>query len=432
MKTVNIGLIGFGTVGCGVHKLLEKNNNLIKRRTGIDVRLKSICDLRIQEIKCQINNVNLTERWLDIIEDDEIDTVVELIGGLEPAKTIIIESLNKNKNIVTANKMLLALEGDEIFKKASTSSSQLGFEASVGGGIPCILSLKNGLIGNRINSIIGILNGTTNYILTRMEEDGLPFNEAVIDAQDKGFAEADPTFDIEGFDAGHKIDILSMLAYNRKIDYNFILIEGITKINEIDIIYAREMGYVIKLLGISKLIGDEVDIRVHPTMLSIKHPLSSVRDEFNAIMFISDMTGPVILYGKGAGSHPTASAVMSDIVQIASKESISENLYAISPDVKYLSPDKRISRYYLRFNTEDRPGILSKISGVLAKYNISIASVIQKAINKCYVPIVLITHKADEDSVMNAVKDINRFNFIDGSVTLIRIEDSYSFGESYE
>ncbi|MDY6935787.1 MAG: homoserine dehydrogenase [Spirochaetota bacterium] len=433
MKIVNVGLIGFGTIGSGVYQLLESNRYLLSKRSGIDVRLKAICDLRKEEIRRDVKDIQITDDWKDIISNKEIDTVVELIGGIEPAKSIILESLKNNKNVVTANKKLLAEDGNEIFDIAGKCGCQLGFEASVGGGIPCIISLKNGLVANRVMGIMGILNGTCNYILSRMEDDGLPFDAALKDAQRMGFAEADPTFDIEGFDSGHKIAILSMLAYNKRIDYNSISIEGITKIKEIDIAYAKEMGYVIRLLGLSRLeAGDEVDIRVHPTMLPFKHPLASVRSEYNAVMFIGDMTGPVSLYGKGAGGLPTASAVVSDIIQIAQGGIGSAAAINISKDLKYLSFQKRVSRYYMRLNTLDRPGILSKISGVLARNNISIASVIQKAIDTRYVPLVIMTHKAPEEGIMLSVKEINDFDFIDGSVTLIRVEDSFSVGDSDE
>lgn len=423
-KRIDLGLIGFGTVGSGVYELLKRNNELVRERSGIDLRVKVICDLRKEEIKKEVGDVEVTDDWKRIVDDGSIDSVIELIGGIEPAKSIILKSLNSGKNVITANKKLLAEEGAEIFELANRVNAKLGFEASVGGGIPCILSLKSGLIANRVKTVMGILNGTTNYILTKMEDEGVSFESALRDAQQKGFAEADPSFDIEGFDAAHKISILSMLAFNKKIDYNSISIEGITGINELDIKYAREMGYIIKLLGISKHISGSIDIRVHPTMLPLKHPLASVRNELNAVMFESDMTGSVILYGKGAGSHPTASAVVSDVVHIAQKKDVKERAIVISGDAGYILPDKRISRYYMRLHTEDRAGILSKISGALGKNNISIASVIQKEINEPYVPLVIMTHEAVEDGVLQSVKEINDFDFIDGTVTLIRVEDS--------
>jgi homoserine dehydrogenase len=263
-----------------------------------------------------------------------------------------------------------------------------------------------------------------------MQEDGMSFDAALKIAQQKGFAEADPTFDVEGFDAGHKISILSSIAYNKKINYRSVTIEGITKISDQDINYAKEMGYVIKLLGISKLVGEEVDIRVHPTMIHQRHPLASVINEFNAIMIISDMTGPIMLQGRGAGGHPTASAVVSDIVQIAQMGKLPENFAVEMEEAVYLPPANRLSRYYIRMQTEDRPGILSKISGVLGKNNISIASVIQKQGKSEYVPLVIMTHKVFEDEMFSAVDELNNYDFINGKISIIRVVDYFNIGES--
>ncbi len=432
MTQVNIGLIGFGIIGSGVYDLLKKNKGLIKERTGIDLNIKTVCDIRIDEIKSSVPDVKVTDNWEGVVSDNEIDTVIELIGGIEPAKSIVIEALKQGKNVVTANKKLLAEEGDEIFELASSGDNCLLFEAAVAGGIPCIQTLREGLVGNKLESVMGILNGTTNYILTNMEDKGLPFDDVLKDAQDKGFAEADPTFDIEGYDAGHKIAILSRLAFGNKVDYKKISIEGITRISKIDINYAKEMGLVIKLLGISKIIDGEIDIRVHPTMLPNTHPLASVRNEFNAVMFTGDMTGPVTLFGKGAGSLPTASAVVSDVIQIAQKIPRFLNYKTASDTTKYISQESRKSMYYLRFSSEDRPGILSKVSGVLADHNISIASVIQKAKHAKHVPLVITTHKANEKGMLDSIDILNNFDFIDGKVTMIRVEDSDNDGESNE
>ncbi|HPJ38812.1 MAG TPA: homoserine dehydrogenase [Spirochaetota bacterium] len=428
---VNIGLVGFGTVGNGVYQLLRENHDIILQKTGIDLRLKTICDIRADEIRDSITGVTVTSDWKDITGDREIDIVIELIGGIEPAKSILLEALNCGKNIVTANKKLLAEEGTEIFETAQRLRGKIGFEAAVGGGIPCIQALKSGLVGNRIESINGILNGTTNYILTMMEECDLSFSEALKDAQEKGFAEADPTFDVEGYDAAHKIAIISMLAFNRKIDYDRIGKEGITGISSVDISYAQEMGYVIKLLGISKLVDDEIDIRVHPTMIHGTHPLAAVRNEFNAIMYIGDMTGPVTLTGKGAGSRPTASAVVSDIVQIIQSIQNIEGYPVITETAKYLPADKRLSRYYLRVHTLDVPGILSKISGVLGDYKISIASVIQQEMDSDYVPLIIMTYEAYEHDILAALDEIKAFDFVE-KVIFIRVEDSIDLGDKHE
>lgn len=422
-KLHNVGIIGFGTIGSGVYELLNRNTEIISQRTGLDIKIKTICDLDIKKLPGKNKGIKITRDWRDVVSDDEIETVVEVIGGIEPAKTIIMEAMKKGKKVVTANKKLLAEQGGDIFALQYENNAMLGFEASVGGGIPCILSLRNGLVGNRILSVMGILNGTTNYILTRMRDDGLSIKEALSEAQRFGFAEADPSFDIEGFDAGDKIAILSMLAYNKKIDYNAISIEGISKISELDIRYAKEMGYSIKLLGISKIIDGVLDIRIHPTMLSRLHPLALVRNEFNAIMFETDMAGPVLLHGKGAGSLPTASAIISDIVQIAQKAPAGENNVTPFEEADYMLPENRLSRYYMRLHTQDGPGILSKISGMLGSNNISIASVMQKESNTTHVPLIIMTHKVTEANMLKAVKEINKFEFINGKVILIRVED---------
>jgi homoserine dehydrogenase len=423
MVKINIGLIGFGTVGSGVYSLLKKNNFLIKERSGIDINIKCICDIRANEIKSKIKNTNITKNWKEITNDPEIDTIIELIGGLEPAKSIVMEALRKGKNVVTANKKLLAEEGDAIFELQKKSTASLYFEASVCGGIPCIQALRDGMVGNRVNLIMGILNGTTNFILTRMEDEGLSFKEALKDAQQKGFAEADPTFDIEGYDAGHKLAVVSRIAFNKKVNFKSIPIEGITRITIDDITYARDMGFAIKLLGTSRMAGDKMEISVAPAMLPLKHPLASVHNEFNAIMFSGDMTGPIILYGKGAGSLPTASAVVSDVVQIAQKKNIPGSAVKSAGPVKLLDSKDKMHRYYMRLSTLDSPGILSKVSGVLAENNISIASVMQKAENSKYVPVIIMTHKCSEKGIFQSVKKINSFAFMERGITFIRIEE---------
>ena len=378
MKRINVGLIGFGTVGSGLYRLLERNGEVISRRTGISVAITSICDLRKDHVKRHAPGTEVTDDWKAVVDDGGIDIVAELIGGIDPARSIITRALERGKSVVTANKKLLAEEGAGIFTALRSGTGRLGFEAAVGGGIPCVMALRHGLVGNRVRSIMGILNGTTNYILTKMQESGMPFPEALGVAQERGFAEADPTFDIEGYDAGHKIALLGMIAFNREIRYGDIQIEGITGIGKSDIEYARDMGYVIKLLGIAKGIDGKINIRVHPTMIPFDHHLASVRDEYNSIMFDCDMTGPVVLSGKGAGSEPTASAVLSDIVQMAVQGGAYAPPLVLDGPAALIEPGKRISRYYIRMQTDDRPNILAQVAGVLGRNEISIASVIQK------------------------------------------------------
>ncbi|MBN2158090.1 MAG: homoserine dehydrogenase [Spirochaetes bacterium] len=429
MKKINIGLIGFGTVGSGLYRLIETNADIIERRSGIRVAVKTICDLRTDLVKKNSSGTAVTADWKEIVNDGGIDIVAELIGGSEPAKSIILEALKSGKGVVTANKKLLAEDGTEIFRLASSGGGRLGLEASVGGGIPCIMALRHGLAGNRALSIMGILNGTTNYILTRMQEQGMPFVEALSDAQAKGFAEADPTFDIEGFDAGHKITLLAMIAFNRSIRFRDVPIEGISHISSTDIDYARDMGYVIKLLGIAKETDGVIDIRVHPTMIPEEHHLASVRNEYNSIMFDCDMTGPVILTGRGAGALPTASAVLADILQISLQGEAYQPTLVTSGAADLIEPGRRMSRYYIRMQTDDRPGILSKIAGVLGKHDISIASVIQKEIHPEHVPLIFMTHAAREEGMLKAIREIKHFDFVHGDVMLIRVEDSLSAGE---
>ena len=424
-RNVKIGLIGFGTVGSGVYHLLEKNRNLIAERTGMTLSIKTICDLRTDIVKKAAPGVSVTDNWQNLVNDPEIETIVELIGGINPAKKIIVEAMKAGKNVVTANKKLLAEAGQEIFEIASVGKVKLGFEASVGGGIPCIAALKHGLVGNNILSVMGILNGTTNYILTRMSEENLSFADALKQAQENGFAEADPTFDIEGYDAGHKITLCATIAFNKRVDYTKVSKEGITKISTIDMEFAREMGYVIKLLGICKKIGEKIDVRVHPTMIRREHLLASVRREFNAVLFQGDMTGPVIMYGKGAGELPTASAVVSDIVDIASKTEVEQSAIVFDSDAVMIESGERTSRYYMRLTTQDRTGILSRVSGILASNDISIASVVQKEGDKSgFVPLIITTHEAKEDGMMKSVDEINKCDFMKENAVLLRIEDS--------
>ena len=424
MKAVKVGLIGYGTIGSGVHALVEQKRKLIGERRGLDLQITAICDTRIESITERASDITYTDRWEDIVNNPDIDFVVELIGGIDPAKEIVISALKNGKDVVTANKKLLAEAGKDIFATADSLKRPVGFEAAIGGGIPCLLALTTGLVGNHIRSIMGILNGTTNYILSQMEEKGLAFDTILKDAQDKGFAEADPTFDIEGYDAGHKIALLASLAYQCEVDFSSIPIEGITKITDIDIAYAKDMGYAIKLLGIARMEDAGLDISVHPTMIPAHHPLAAVRNEFNAVMYDGDMTDPVILHGKGAGSLPTASAVVSDIVQIAQSGDTDAPAFNISGSTTFLRAEDRHSKYYLRIHSKDEPGILSQISGVLGEHNISIASVIQKEAAEEYIPLIIMTHRIDEAAILAATEEISGFDFVKGEVMIIRVEDS--------
>jgi homoserine dehydrogenase len=422
MKLVKVGVIGFGVVGTGTIKILLNQRELIKKRTGIDIILKKVADKDIERPR-EINlpkEILTTDAW-EIIKDPEIDIVVELVGGTTIAKEFIIEALKNGKHVVTANKALLAEQGNEIFEEALQRGLKIGFEASVGGGIPIIKVMKEGLVANKILAIYGIINGTTNFILTKMTNEGIDFQDALSEAQRLGYAEADPTLDIEGIDSAHKITILASLAYGIPLSFNKVYCEGITKITAQDIAFAREFGYKIKLLAITKILDGEIELRVHPTMVPEDYLISKVDGVFNAIYVEGDSVGETLYYGRGAGSMPTGSSVVADIVDIA------KGVNTMPPDFSeklYIKPIEEIeSMYYFRFTALDRPGVLSKISGVFGEHNISIASVIQKGRSKAgAVPLVILTHKAKEKDVLEALEKIDKLPVVAAKSVFIRVE----------
>lgn len=427
---VSVGIIGFGTVGTGTAKILLKNSNLIKKRTEIDFVLKRIADLDIKrERGIRVPEGILTTDANTIINDPNIDIVVELIGGIHPAKDFILQAIRNKKHIVTANKALLATEGNEIFAEAEKNSVEVGFEASVAGGIPIIKVLREGLVANNIMAIYGIINGTSNYILTKMTEEKVEFSEALKEAQRLGYAEADPTFDIEGIDSAHKLTILSSLAYGIPLMYNEVYKEGITKITAQDIEFAKELGYKIKLLAITKLADGEIEMRVHPTMIPNEYLISKVDGVFNAIYVEGDGVGETMYYGRGAGDMPTGSAVVADIVDIGkriirSQKAIEQkSRRAAEQQFRIKKMEDIESMYYFRFSALDKPGVLSKISGILGDYNISIASVIQKGRRiGGSVPLVVLTHTAKEKDVLNAIKEIDNLPVVSDKTLFIRVE----------
>lgn len=426
MKQVKVGIIGFGVVGTGTAKILLSHRDVIKKRTGIDLILKKVADKDITRPRdITLPEGVLTTSAQEVIDDPEIDIVVELIGGLHPAKEFIMEALSKGKHVVTANKALLAEDGNDIFALAKEKGLQVGFEASVGGGIPIIKVMREGLIANKMLAIYGIINGTTNYILTKMTQEGIDFQDALREAQQLGYAEADPTLDIEGIDSAHKITILASLAYGIPLSFSKVYCEGITKITSQDIAFAREFGYKIKLLAIAKILNGEIELRVHPTMVPEDYLIAKVDGVFNAIYVEGDNVGSTLYYGRGAGSMPTGSAVVSDIVDIAKGTNpmpleLTENLR--------IKPIEEIeSMYYFRFSALDRPGVLSKISGVFGEHNISIASVIQKGRSKeGAVPLVILTHKAKERDVLAAVEKIDKLPVVAAKSVFIRVEGQES------
>jgi len=428
-RTINVGIIGFGTVGTGTAKILLKNKNVLEQKAGFRINLKKISDLNIRKDRgIKLPKGILTKDANEILNDPKIDIVVELIGGIRPAKDFILKAIRNKKHVVTANKALIATEGNEILAEAEKHGVSVGFEASVAGGIPIIKVIKEGLIANRILAAYGIINGTSNYILTKMTDEGIEFSDALKEAQRLGYAEADPTFDIEGIDSAHKLAILASLAYGIPLSYNDVYKEGITRITSRDIVFAGELGYKIKLLAIAKVSDGKVELRVHPTMIPKDYLISKVDGVFNAIYVQGDAVGDTLYYGRGAGDMPTGSAVVSDIVDIG-KKIISGQRLAVSVPIKKSKPLK-IKRmedienmYYFRFSAYDKPGVLSKISGILGKYNISIVSVIQQGRRAGgAVPLIVLTHTAKEKDVMNAVRDIDRLPVVAGKTLYIRVE----------
>jgi homoserine dehydrogenase len=430
MKEIKIGLIGFGTVGTGVVKVLQDNAPLIEHRLGGRIRLHRIADIDLErERGVQVPQEILTTDAEAVLADPEIAICVELVGGIEPARSFILKAMESGKHVVTANKALLALHGAEIFDAAQAHGVRIGFEASVGGGIPIIRSLREGLVANRIISLFAILNGTSNYILTRMTQEKKGFREVLKDAQRLGYAEADPILDVEGVDTAHKLAILATLAFGIRVDLNDIFVEGISDITPLDIQYSSELGYRIKLLAVGKGDGEKVELRVHPTMLPSHHLLSTVEGVFNAIYISGDAVGPAMFYGQGAGALPTGSAVVSDLVDLCGdiikgiKGRGSHLPLVASQEGAVKTIDEVVTPYYLRFTALDRPGVLSTIAGILGKHEISIASVIQKGrMIKGAVPIVMMTHEAKGRNIHQALDEINKLDIIRAKTTLIRVE----------
>jgi homoserine dehydrogenase len=428
-NTITIGIIGFGTVGSGTVKILLNNREILRERTGFDLLLRRISDLDIgRDRGIKLPEGILTADAGDILDDPDIDIVVELIGGIYPSKDFILRAVRNRKHVVTANKALLATEGNEVFQEAEKFGVEVGFEASVAGGIPIIKVIREGLVANKILSVYGIINGTSNYILSRMTEEGIEFAHALKEAQKLGYAEADPTFDVEGIDSAHKLTILASLAYNMPLCYADVYKEGITRITPQDIAFASELGYKIKLLTIAKAADEEVELRVHPTMIPADYLISKVDGVFNAIYVEGDAVGATLYYGRGAGDLPTGSAIVSDIVDIARNMRMGAigrvPLIKTSPSVlKVRRMDEVQSMYYFRFSAFDSPGVLSKISGILGDNNISIASVIQKGRRVGgAVPLVVLTHRAREKDVLRAITSIDNLPVVTDRTHFIRVE----------
>jgi homoserine dehydrogenase len=426
LESFKVGIVGCGTVGGGVVKLLLENGSVIERRIGKKVEIAFVADKEVEKVK----RLGIPE---EKIFDDGFkalsktcDVVVELIGGTTIAKEIILKAIEKGRHVVTANKALLAESGEELFKKARERGVSLKFEASVGGGIPVIKALREGLSGNRIKRIYGIINGTANYILSEMTEKGINFETALKKAQELGYAEADPTLDVEGYDAAHKIAILSTLSFGRWVKTENVFVRGIREITPLDLKLAAEFGYRVKLLAISKVVDGKLEVRVHPTMIPQEHILSNVNGVFNACLIEGDFVGETLYYGMGAGERPTASAVVADIVDIAMGNTydVPEELFSDAEKLEIKEPDDFISSFYLRFTAVDRPGVLAKISKVLGDYGISIKMALQKSINvNGGVPVVMTTHPALKRKVQEAIRKIDSFDVILSPTFVCMIEE---------
>ena len=433
MRRINIGLLGCGTVGTGVAKLLIENQELLTARVGAILNLKWVADIDIKTDRgVRISEAVFTTDAQKVVNDPDIDIIVEMIGGQGIAKDLILKAIENDKHVVTANKALLASQGNALFAAAAQKKVDLAFEASVGGCMPTIKSIRESLVGNHIRSMTGILNGTCNYILSKITNEGITFEAALAQAQRQGYAEADPTLDVEGYDTAHKLAILSALAYGMEINLQDVYIEGISRITPLDISFAEQFGYRIKLLAISKFLNDKVEARVHPTMIPFDNLLTNITGTVNAITVSGDAVGDILLYGHGAGMMPTASAVVSDIVDIARNitSGASERLPALSYQrdcirrIQILPMDELVTHYYFRFSALDRPGVLSTISGILGKYDISIQSVHQKGRKtNGSVPVVMLSHLVREADVKQALKEISALDVVGDEPVLIRIED---------
>lgn len=434
MKTIYIGLLGCGTVGTGVARMLTQNQDILQARVGAALKLKYVADIDIQKDRgIAFETGVLTTDAGSVVRDPQVDIVIETIGGLGIASALILEAIGNGKQVVTANKALLASQGNSLFQAAAEKGVELAFEASVGGCMPVIKTLRESLAGNRIQAMSGILNGTCNYILSKITDDGDTFEAALSEAQRRGFAEADPTLDVEGADTAHKLAILTSLAYGTHLNLKDIYVEGISRITPLDIEIAAQFGYKIKLLAISKNRGNMVEARIHPTMIPCDNLLSSVNGALNAIMITGDAVGDILLYGRGAGMMPTASAIVSDVVDIA--RNLLAGVVGRVPVLSYqrshirsipvMPMDDIISSYYFRFEALDQPGVLSKISGILGTHGISLKSVHQKGRKSGgAVPIVMMTHLAKESNVQAALSEIYRLEVVSDIPALIRIEDA--------
>jgi len=433
MKPINVGLLGLGTVGGGTLTVLRRNATEITRRAGREIRVIRAAVRNLEKAKLLAGDLPLTTNPFDVVDDPEIDIVVELIGGLEPARELVLQAIANGKHVVTANKHLVAKYGNEIFAAAQAKGVMVAFEAAVAGGIPIIKALREGLTANRIEWLAGIINGTSNFILTEMRDKGAAFEDVLKQAQDLGYAEADPTFDIEGIDAAHKLTILSAIAFGIPMQFDRAYTEGISKLTREDVQYAEELGYRIKLLGIARRAENGIELRVHPTLIPERRLIANVDGAMNAVLVQGDAVGPTLYYGAGAGAEPTASAVVADLVDVTRLHTADPHHrvphLAFQPDqlsdTPILPMDEVRTAYYLRLSAFDRPGVLADITRILADSNISIDAMVQKepAEGEEQVTIILLTHITVEKNINAAIAKIEALDTVAGKVMRIRLEE---------
>ena len=434
MKAINVGLLGIGTVGGGTFTVLKRNAEEIARRAGRPIRIVVVADKNL-ELARQVTGgaCRLTDDAFAVVADPEVDIVVELIGGYGVARELVLKAIANGKHVVTANKALLATHGNEIFAAAQAKGVMVAFEAAVAGGIPIIKALREGLSANRIEWIAGIINGTTNFILSEMRDKGLPFDVVLKEAQQLGYAEADPTFDIEGVDAAHKLTLMSAIAFGTPVHFDKVHIEGISKLEAADIKYAEQLGYRIKLLGITKRTAEGVELRVHPTLIPAKRLIANVEGAMNAVLVKGDAVGPTLYYGKGAGAEPTASAIIADLVDVTRMHTADPGHrvphLAFQPesmiDLPMLPLSEVVTSYYLRLRFEDRPGVLADITRILADQQISIDAMIQREPDEgeLQTDIIMLTHRTREKNVDAAIAKIESLSVVTGKITRLRLEE---------
>lgn len=426
---VKVGLVGTGTVGGGCLDILRNHKEEFKRHFGIDIELTRVCSRQPEVAEAYGLGDIFTTDFHEVIEDPEVDLVIELIGGTTFAKEVVIGALQNGKSVVTANKALMASCGEEVMSLAEEKGVEIAFEASVGGAIPIIVPLKHSLIANRIDSIMGIVNGTTNYMLTRMDEDGMSYEDALKEAQERGFAEADPTADVDGLDAAAKIAILASIAFNSRVTMNQVFTEGIRRISPVDLAMAHEMGYAVKLLAHAYRSDGGIDVRVHPTMIPESHQLATVNGVFNAIYTVGDAAGENMFFGEGAGAGPAASAVMGDVLEVA--RHLQMGIKPIvgctcTDELPILSVDDLHTKYYIRFVVADRSGVLASAADIFAKYDVSVKTVTQRGnAARDDVDLVFVTHTAEERNVRKAIDDILALEGVvtGGFPSVIRVQD---------